>query len=498
MNNYSPVKSIIKGAGFVFAGNFILYSVGFFYHIPVVRILGPEKYGIWQLAYTILTVAGPLSLLGLSTGIMFYYSQATALKKHEDIIKILVATLKILFISTIVTVILLQIANFSFIEKYYPYEGITTVLFILTFAIPFLALEKIGESVFRTIGNARMPYQIKIFQDAIKLFIIPAALWFTSGNLIIMSSLTLLSYIVTLGYLAFLANRYIVPLKKLFKWDTGEYTKNLLSYSWPLMITDYVQIFGKKIDIFFIGYFMGARAIGIYTPAVILSNVLWVVPQALGYLLFPIVNKLNHEGKKDEVIDISKKAYKYMVYLGLPLFCFMAIFSKDILNLLYGKDFLEAHMALIILSVSVTLQVFYQTSYFILIANKKTKLTMIFNIVATLFNVTANYLMIPVYGIMGAAIATLGSSILLGIMGVIAATNLYGKFIFPVKTIGVIFLSGIFLIASFVIKDRTFFSNLSIFSFYIVLIGGYGILFEKREIMKGIALVKERLRGQKI
>jgi O-antigen/teichoic acid export membrane protein len=497
MNNPSPFRSLIKGAGFVFAGNFILNTVGFFYHIPVVRILGPEKYGIWQLAYTIVTVIGPLSLLGLGTGIVFYYSQAIALKKQEDTLKILVSTLKILFVSTLITVVLLQAANFSLINKYYPYEGLKTILFILAFAIPFLALEKIGESVFRSIGNARMPYQIKIFQDAIKLCIIPAALWFTSGNLTVMSSLTLLSYIAAAVYLAFLANRYIVPLKSV-KWSMGGYVKKLLSYSWPLMITDYVQIFSKKIDIFFIGYFISAHAVGIYTPAVILSNLLWIVPQATTYLLFPVLNKLKTEENREEFISVSERVYKYMIYLNLPALCFIVIFSKDILSFLYGNEFSEGSLVLIILSISMFLQIFYRVAYHILVINKKTRLVMIFNIVTMLFNLIANYFMIPVYGIMGAAFATLGSSILMGIMGIIAANIIQRKFIFPTRTLGLIFLSAVILLASLLCGDRTFVLSLSLFLSYLTVVVIYGILFEKEEVVKGIALIKKRLSGAKI
>ena len=493
MNNYSPFRSIMKGAGFVFAGNFILYAIGFVYHISIVRILGPEKFGIWQIVYTIVTMAGPLSLLGLGTGIIFYCSHVNATKKHEDIVKILISSLKILFVSTVIVTLVIQIFNFGFIERYYPYEGIKQILFIFAFVIPFFALERIGESVFRAIGNARMPYQIKIFQELIKVCLIPAALWFTHSDLRVMSLLILLSYVAATLYLGVLVNRYITPFKKIFKWDSGDYVKKILSYSWPLMINDYVQIFASKIDVFFIGYFISASAVGVYAPTITLSNLLWIVPHAITYLLFPVLNKLNSEGNREDFINVSERVYKYMIYLNLPALCFVVVFSKDILNLLYGIEFAKGYMVLMILSISMVLQIFLQISWYILGVNKKTKLIMVINIIYMLCNVIANYLMVPMYGITGAALATLGSSLLIGIWVAIVAAKFYGKFIFPIKTMGILVLSLIVLIIVFLVKDRSLVYNLLIFFPYFILTIIYGVFFEKEEIIKGISLVKKRL-----
>jgi len=184
--------------------------------------------------------------------------------------------------------------------------------------------------------------------------------------------------------------------------------------------------------------------------------------------------------------------------LNLPALCFMAIFSKDILYFLYGEEFAGGYVVLVILSVSMALQVFYQVSWYILGINKKTKLIMAINIVGMLSNVIANYFVIPVYGIMGAALATFGSSTLMGILAIIVAAKIQGKFIFPTKTIGLIFLSAVILIASFLFRDRTFILSLSLFLSYLTVVVIYGILFEKEEVVKGIALIKKRLSGAKI
>jgi len=492
MNEHSPFRSVIKGAGFVFAGNFILGVIGFFYHIPVVRILGPEKYGLWQLVYTIVTTLGPFSLLGLGFGVMFYYSRAKA--TGEDAVEVLSAALRISLISTAVTVILAQGINYYFIEKFYPYEGLRTLLFIFIFAIPFLVAEKMGESVFRAAGNARMPYQAKIFQDSSKLAVIPLVLWLTNGNLIAMASLTLLSFIAVAVYVGILINKYVAPLKEIVSRSGKKYTGQLLGYSWPLLVIDYVQILGKKIDIFFIGYFLSSGAVGIYTPAVILSNLLWIVPQAITYLLFPVLNRLNSEGKTEEFISVSKRVFKYMIYLNMPMLCFVAIFSKNILQFLYGEQFRAGTPALIILAAAMALQIFYQISYYILAINKKTKLVMAINIAGSILNVAGNYFMIPVYGITGAAATTLLSSMFMGILAMIYAFKLQRKFIFPWRAIGIVLLTATVISAAWFFRAGTFLFNLRIFIAYFVLIIIYGAIFEKEEVKKGSAMIKSKLR----
>ncbi|MBA3066767.1 flippase [bacterium] len=491
MNGYSPFRSVIKGAGFVFAGNFILYVIGFCYHIPVVRILGPEKYGLWQLVYTIVTTIGPLSLLGLGSGVLFYYSHAQA--EGKDAVEILSVALRILLISTVSAVIIAQVVNFYYIEKVYHYEGIKTLLFIFTFAIPFLAVERMGESIFKAAGNARMPYQVKIFQDSLKLVVIPVVLWMTTGNLKAMASLTLLSFIAAAVYEGALINKHVAPIKEIIIHSGKKYAGRLLGYSWPLLVVDYVQILGKKIDIFFIGYFLNSSAVGIYTPAVILSNLLWIVPQAITYLLFPALNRLNYEGKSEEFVSVSERVFKYMIYLNMPALCFVAVFSGNILKFLYGAQFSAGYLALIILSASMALQIFYPISYYVLGINKKTRLVMAINIAGMLSNVIANYFMIPVYGITGAAATTFASSMLMGVLAIIAAVKLQGKFIFPWRAIGIVLLSGAVLLFVWFCRERTLLFNLMLFTGYFILIGMHGLLFEKEEIKKGIAFIRNKI-----
>ncbi|MCK5583068.1 MAG: polysaccharide biosynthesis C-terminal domain-containing protein, partial [Elusimicrobiales bacterium] len=173
----------------------------------------------------------------------------------------------------------------------------------------------------------------------------------------------------------------------------------------------------------------------------------------------------------------------------------MALFSENILDFLYGVRYSDGYRVLIILSAAMASQIFYQISYYVLGIAKKTKHIMAVNIIGMSFNLTANWVLIPAHGIIGAALATLGSSILMGILAIIMAIRFQGKFIFPWKSIGVVILSFAIVISVFLFKDRTLFFNIMIFSGYLGLVGFYGIIFEADEIKKWLDIIKRKLRS---
>ncbi len=72
------MRTFIKGTGRVFFGTTLLSMVGFVYHIFVVRLLGPEKYGLWGIAYAIVEAVAPLSALGIGVGCTYFLSKALA------------------------------------------------------------------------------------------------------------------------------------------------------------------------------------------------------------------------------------------------------------------------------------------------------------------------------------------------------------------------------------------------------------------------------------
>ena len=105
---------------------------------------------------------------------------------------------------------------------------------------------------------------------------------------------------------------------------------------------------------------------------------------------------------------------KWILLFNLPLFFLIAVFSKDILRILFGQAYVAGYSSLIILAVGFLFAHSVTTSKEVLIVYKKTKLVSKIILAAAITNVVLNFFLINIFGIIGAAIATSASFFVLG------------------------------------------------------------------------------------
>ena len=132
---------------------------------------------------------------------------------------------------------------------------------------------------------------------------------------------------------------------------------------------------------------------------------------------------------------------------------FFILFPKQILLTLFGKEYAVGYVPLIILSIGYFLGYLASTSGDVLLILKRTKLTLFNNVVMLVVNIVLNWYLIPIYGIIGAAIATSSSFILRSVLLIIASYKITNINPFKFKDIKVFFsILVAFLIIKYVSK----------------------------------------------
>lgn len=491
------MRDFIKGTGRVFFGTTLLSMVGFVYHVFVVRLLGPEKYGLWGIAYAIVEAVAPLSALGIGVGCTYFLSKALAASDQQAVRGILRAALGIVIsTSSTLTVGVLVFAAF-WVDRIYPIPGLQPVLRVLALLVPCFAVLQIGEAVFKAREDAPATYRPRLAADMLKLLLIPLALSLTGGNLVVMAGLTIMTGVVGVGYTLILMDRTVAPMSVIFgKGAPGGHTRPLVRYSWPYLVTSYLQAVGYRADVFLIGYFLSGTAVGLYRPAVALAATAWLVPQALTYLLFPRMTRLLAEDPAEYVI-FSKRVFTYMIYANVPVVCFLVLFSSEILKLLYGGAYAGASLALKWLVLATATQTLYVVSGWVLAVHERTLTFAGINLVGMALNILANLFLLPRYGINGAAFASFLSFSGLMVMTLATEATLTGRVIFPRRVSGVLLAGGCAVLVSFLLAGTRWDSWLGSLLLYGIFLGGLlaaGVAWEKDELRAGYALVRARFR----
>lgn len=182
--------------------------------------------------------------------------------------------------------------------------------------------------------------------------------------------------------------------------------KKIFKESWPLILTSIVIAIYMRIDQIMIKELLGDIANGEYAAAVKLSEAWYFIPTIIASSLFPaIVNAKIRDEKLYE--SRLKKLYNLMVIMALSIAIPMTFLSEFIILNLYGQEYSNA-VSVLKIHIWSGVFVFIGVVYGKFLVNENlTKKALYRTIFGVVINILLNLVLIPFYGINGAAMATL-------------------------------------------------------------------------------------------
>ena len=235
--------------------------------------------------------------------------------------------------------------------------------------------------------------------------------------------------------------------------------KKMVSYSMPLVLSGIGVYIALYIDRIAIKDLLGLDKLGIYGVGYRFAGVAFLVMAGFQQSLSPLVFKYYKEKKTPS--DISK-IFNIFVVFSLTVVAGAILFSKELVILFTTEAYYSSADVIAILVMAVFFSNMYIFTPGISIA-KKTKIIFLISIIAAIINTILNYTLIPLFGIGGAAFATLISSII--------TFSLYAFFSLRYYSI------------SYNVKT-------TLLSFIIMLVSSYGIIIIFNEIQLITIIIK--------
>lgn len=158
-----------------------------------------------------------------------------------------------------------------------------------------------------------------------------------------------------------------------------------------------------------IGIFMSPAAVAIYNVAIRITNLFEVPTMAMASIIFPEAVKKTKVNSKKAFKDLYEKSVTVIFLIILPMVVGGLIFSDLIIWLLAGENYGEAVGILRVTLLFGLIVPFNKQMGILLDATGRAKLNMLFVLRNAGINVILNFLMIPRFGTIGAAYATLGT-----------------------------------------------------------------------------------------
>lgn len=419
MSDQETLNLLAKGAILVFAGMFLSKFFTYLYRMLVARVAGPEAYGQLNLGLAVLGIATTISIMALNNGLQRYIGES-----EDDAGSYVISALHLslpwgLFIGGII------FFSADFIATtFFNSPKVGNIIKVLAFVIPFHNLSRV--SIATTIGFKTVKYRIitnQLFQNIVQL-IGTAAFLYLGYEAVGAAGGWLLGAVLS-SFLAFyFMEKKFGPI--VFSKDKyNPQHRKLIKFSAPLFMTGIIGSILGWTDTLFLGYFLDDTQVGFYNAALPLALMIHVPFQGLSSLALPSLSELSSKSKED-VSDTLKTLERWTAILSVPGFLLMFLFSAPLLKLLFGQEYIVASAALVILAVG---HLFNSVTGHLgdtLKAYDRTDLMFKNTVAKLLLNIPLNLLLIPTYGIEGAAVATAASLVLVNILLVLEAHHIIG------------------------------------------------------------------------
>ena len=386
-------KKYFKNTSWLFSEKILRMVVGLFVGVWVARYLGPDRFGLLSYAMAFVGLFVSLSTLGLD-GIVI----RELVKDESKRDKLIGTVFWLKLVGGFVVLLVLAVAvNFTSNDAY-----TNLLVFIIASATVFQSF-----NVIDFYFQAKVLSKYVVFANIIGLAIssiVKIVLIIIEAPLIAFAWTILFdSLVLAIGLVYFYLQNHLS-----FKdWNIEKSTAiNLLKDSWPLILSGMVVAFYMRIDQVMIKEMMGASAVGQYAAAVRLSEAWYFIPMVVTSSLFPAI--INAKKQSEELYYTRlQKLYDFMVWMAVAIALPMTFLSDWVVKLLFGGEYIEAGSVLMIhIWTGLFVSLGVARGKWLLIENLQ-KYSIIYLGVGLISNVIANYYFIKIYGINGAAYATL-------------------------------------------------------------------------------------------
>ncbi|MEM9219326.1 MAG: flippase [Cyanobacteria bacterium P01_F01_bin.150] len=385
---------IFSNVGWLLGDRVLRMGIGLFVSVWVARYLGVEQFGALSFAIAFVGLFNVFSTLGLKD-IVIRSLVAKTFPKEQ-----LLGTVFVL--KLLGGLLVMLIASLTILALNNTDETKVALVIILSASGIFLAFDTI-ELWFQS-------------QVQAKYSVIAKNISFVITNVAKVNLISVQASLVTFAWAALatpvlsafsLTISYLVKRESLIKWRWNlGIAKSLLKESWPLILSSVAIVIYMKVDTFMLGSILGNQSVGLYTSATRISEAWYFVAGAVASSVEPGVYTARKQGDIESYYRRIGQLLRVLCLIAVAIALPVSFFSNLIITTLYGNAFASAGL---ILSIYIWAALFVfiglgSNCWFI--AEGLTQLTFYRTLAGAVMNVSLNLLLIPRYGGVGAAIAT--------------------------------------------------------------------------------------------
>ncbi len=421
-------------------------------------ILSAEQIGLLRLLPSIAFMLLPFAQLGLSQSVLKFYPEYA--KKSNGSSELF----SIMLIANLVgfgfMLIVLKIFDDHILQFFESKSALANdYIHVATILVLILSYHAIFESFSRSILKIVFPGIVKdvairlLYTALVGAFYLDLLTFPEVVNGLILIYLIGLSLLINY-VLKKKSLRFTINFKSL---KTSEF-KKIGQYSIFTLLGASGTYIMLNIDQVMISSLIGLEGNGIYTTAFYIAVVIEMPRRAITNITTPLVSKLFDDNKSDEINKLYKQVSINQMMVGSLLLIGILVNLKNVYALIPNNEvYLAGIKVVYIVGIAKLLDMTFGMNGEIILMSKKFKYNVLFTTVLAIVAIASNWILIPIYGIEGAALATAFTLIVFNILKLVFVKFKLGLWPFSLKNI---LLAIIAVSTYYVIIIIPYFSNI--------------------------------------
>jgi O-antigen/teichoic acid export membrane protein len=398
----NTARSIYQNVSYLGIAEIVSKVLQFVIMLYAAKLLTQQDFGRFSFALSISFIGVILADLGINMFLIKEISRdkksASKLFSNALIVKSVLSVLAFMVMASILNIL------------QYSVETMRIVLIILSFII-ISTFTELFYSIFRSFEKMGYDAFLKILR-MILLAIMSLFVLFSGYGILAFSYVFVFTELVIVFFAAFFALNKFIRFEFEIDW---QFIKSMLKRSLPFGMA---FIFGTVY--FYIGSVMlskisGEESVAVFSAAYNIALALLFIPTVYTSAIYPVLSRYFMKSKEN-VRLLYERSFKYLYILGLPISVGSFLLSERIIHFLYGSKYYASIIVLQIISAYFFIKFLNFLLGIMLSSIDQQHKRMIGQGITAFFSILINLILIPVWGVAGAAISTLITEILLFII----------------------------------------------------------------------------------
>ena len=384
-------------------------AIGLPISIIMARGLGAQGYGVYVYAMTIISLLMMLNQLGVPSLITRSTTRCLVSSEWSTLRSMVARFSQVLALLAVAILLVSGLALWWFADRLSVHKLYTSIWLLPL--VPLSVVSGITGAVLYGMNHVLVGGVVGVIGSLLRLVALALLFWLLPYTRFpeYAAAVAVLVSVITCALLGWWLWRQLP--KAFYQGPTVYHTRQWLGEAAPFIFLAGIGLINGKIDIFMLGFFVSAEEVANYHIAVRVSALVALGPQIIKAVILPQITAMYQRRETHRLQRMLSACARGGFVFTIAMMAVVLLFGKEVIILLLGREYLNAYPVLMILGAGLLVQTAFGPVGGLAQSTRHEKDILHTLALGSVLNVALNLALIPLYGMTGAAVASLISAI---------------------------------------------------------------------------------------